>query len=56
MRVLRGDAVGELVQVRLADDGVVGRLKASDGLGGSFRNVVAEDRGAVGRRQPGGVE
>jgi hypothetical protein len=56
MRVLRGDAAGDLVQVRLADDGIAGCLEASYYLGGSFRDVVAEDRGAVGRRQPGGVE
>jgi hypothetical protein len=54
--VLRGDAVGELVQVRLADDGVAGRLEARDGLGGLFRDMVTEDRGAVSRPQPGGVE
>ena len=56
MRVLGGDAVGELVQVRLADNRVTGRFEPKDGFGPLFRDVVAEDRGAVGRCQPGGVE
>jgi hypothetical protein len=56
MRVLRGDAVGELVQVRLADERVTRLLEAANGLGGPRRDVLAKDRRAVRRRQSGGVE
>ena len=56
MRVLRGDAVGELVEVRLADVRVAGALEADDCLGAPVGDVVGEEDRPVGRRQPGGVE
>jgi hypothetical protein len=56
MRVLRGDAIGELVQVRLADVREARRLEPRDGLRRTDRDVVGEDRRAVRRRQPGRVE
>ena len=52
----RGDAVRELVQVRLSDIRVTGRLEAAYALGGPRRDVVGEDDRAVGRRQAFGVE
>ncbi len=54
--VLGGRPVGELVQVRLADVRVAGRLEPLHGLGRLGRDVLGEDRRAVGRRQAGGVE
>ena len=56
VRVHRRDAVRELVQVRLADVRVAGRLEPADGFGRLGGHVVGEDRRAVRRRQPGGVE
>ena len=56
VRVLRGRPVGELVQVRLADVRVAGRLEPPHRLGGLRRDVLGEDRRAVRRRQAGGVE
>jgi hypothetical protein len=56
MRVLGGDAVGELVQVRLPGDGIAGGLERRDRGRGLLGNVVAEDQRPVGRRQPCGVE
>jgi hypothetical protein len=56
VRVLRGDAVGELVQVRLADVRVAGGLEPDDGLGGAVGDVVGEDDRPVGRDEPGRVE
>jgi hypothetical protein len=54
--VLRGRAVGELVQVRLADVRVTGRLEAAHRLGGLRRHVLGEQDRAVGRHQAGRVE
>jgi hypothetical protein len=56
MLVLRGDAVGELVQVRLADDRIACSLEASDRRGGPVRNMLREDRRAVGRPEACRVE
>jgi hypothetical protein len=56
VRVLGRDAVGELVQVRLADDGVARGLERRDRRCSLCRDVLGEDRGAVGRPQPGRVE
>jgi hypothetical protein len=56
MRVDRGDAVGELVQVRLADVDVARGLELTDGLRGLGRDVLSEEDRAVGRDEPGGVE
>jgi hypothetical protein len=56
MRVLRRDAVRELVQVRLADVGVAGALEPRDRLGRCVRDVLSEQDRPVGRRQAGGVE
>jgi len=56
VRVFGGDAVGELVQVGLADVCVAGRFEEEHGFGRPRRHVVGEDRRAVGRLQPGGVE
>jgi hypothetical protein len=56
VRVLGRDAVGELVQVRLADDAVAGGFETRDGLRGPVGDVVGEEDRAVGRRQAGGVE
>ena len=56
VRVLGGDAVGELVQVRLADVHVAGALEAHDRLGAPLGHVVGEEDRPVGRGQPGGVE
>src|SRR5207249_6024972 len=53
---LRGDAVGELVQIRLADVGIARRLEPLD-RGCRLRgNVIDEDRRAVRRREPRRVE
>jgi hypothetical protein len=54
--VLRRDPVGELVEVRLPDVDVAGAFQTDDSLGRAGRNVVGEDRRAVGRRQTGCVE
>jgi hypothetical protein len=54
--VLGGRAVGELVQVRLADVRVAGGLQTPDGLGGLSRYVLGEQDRAVGRDEVGGVE
>jgi hypothetical protein len=56
VRVLGRDAVGELVQVRLADVRVPGLFEAPDGFRRPRRNVLGEDRRPVRRRQPRGVE
>jgi hypothetical protein len=56
VRVLRGDAVRELVEVGFADVDVTRGLEADDGLGASLGHVVGEDDRPVGRGQPGGVE
>ena len=56
VRVVRRDPVGELVQVRLAHDRVAGLLEPGDAGRRALGNVVAEDRRAVGRRQPGRVD
>ena len=56
VRVPARDAVGELVQVRLAHVRVAGRLEPGHGLGAALGHVVGEQDRAVGRRQPGGVE
>ena len=56
VRVQRRDAVGELVQVRLADDRVASVLEEAHRLGRPVGHVVGEEDGAVGRRQAGGVE
>jgi hypothetical protein len=56
VRVLGGDAVRELVQVRLADVAVPGGLEPEDGLGAPLGKVVGEDDRPVGRDQARGVE
>jgi hypothetical protein len=56
VRVVRGDPVGELVEVRLPDDGVPGLLEPRDRGGGLRGYVVAKDGGSVGRYQPRCVE
>ena len=56
VRVLRGDPVRELVQVRLADVHVPGRFQAADRLRGLGRHVFDEDRRPVRGHEPGGVE
>ena len=56
MLVLRCDSVRELVQAGLPDDRVSGGLEPADGLGRSFRNMVAEDRRSIGRPEPVRVE
>ena len=56
VRVLRGDAVRELVQVRLAGDSVAGSLDAQDCVGAARRHVVCEEDRAVRRDEPRGVE
>ena len=54
--VLRRDPVGELVQVRLADVRIAGRLGEEDGCCTRGRDVFSEDRRAVRRRQACSVE
>jgi hypothetical protein len=54
--VLGGDPVGELVQVRLADDRVARLLEPDDRWCRPLGRMVAEDRGAVGRYDSGRVE
>jgi hypothetical protein len=56
VRVLGGDAVGELVEVRLPDVDVAFSLELGDCRGGPLRDVVGEDDRPVGRGEPGGVE
>ena len=56
VRIHRRDSVRELVQVRLADVRVARRLEAAYALRRRARHVIGEDRRAVGRRQPRGVE
>jgi hypothetical protein len=56
VRVLGGDAVRELVQVRLADVRVAGTLEAYDGFGRGRRDVFREDRRPVRRRHARRVE
>ena len=56
VRVLRRHAVGELVQVRLADVRVARGLEAPHGLRGDGRDVVDEERRPVRRPQAGRVE
>ncbi len=54
--VLRGDAVGELVEVGLSDVRVAGALQANDDLGAPVWDVIGEEDRPVSRRQAGGVE
>ena len=56
VRVLGSCAVGELVQVRLADVPVVGGLGAPHCFRGLRRDVVGEEDRAVGRDEPRCVE
>jgi len=56
VEVLRGDAVGELVQVRLPDVRPAGCLERGDGGRSYVGRVVGEDRRAVGRARAGRVE
>ncbi len=56
VRVLRGRAVGELVQVRLPDVDPAGRLGATHGLRARGRHVVGEEDGAIGRDELSRVE
>jgi hypothetical protein len=56
MLVLRGRAVRELVQVRLAGVRVSRRLQPPHGLRGLARHVLGEQDRAVGRDEPGRVE
>jgi hypothetical protein len=56
VEVLRGDAVGELVQVRLARDRPAGGFERRHGGGGRSRHVVREDGRAVGRADACSVE
>jgi hypothetical protein len=56
VRILGRDAVGELVQVRLADVRVARALEPRDGLGRCSGDVVGEQDRPVRRRQAGGVE
>jgi hypothetical protein len=56
MEVLRGDAVGELVQVRLPDVRPSGALEKLNCFGRPDRNVVAEDGRPVRGPDPGRVE
>jgi hypothetical protein len=56
MLVLRGGAVGELVQVGLAHVRVPGRLEPPHRLGGLARDVLGEQDRPVGRDEPGRVE
>jgi hypothetical protein len=56
VRVLGGDSVGELVQVRLAGVRIAGGLEQPNRLGGLARDVVGEERRAVRGGQPRGVE
>jgi hypothetical protein len=54
--VLGGRAVGELVQVGLADVDVARVLQQAHGRGGLGRYVLGEEDRAVGRDEPGRVE
>jgi hypothetical protein len=54
--VLGGRAEGELVQVRLADVDVAGRLEPPDRLGRLARDVVGEEDRAVRGDEAGSVE
>ena len=54
--VVGRDAVGELVQVRLADVDPARGLEPRDGARGRVRDVVGEDRRAVRRAHARGVE
>ena len=54
--VLRGDPVGELVQVGLPDDRVAPGLEARDGGCRPRGDVLGEDRRPVGRPEAGRVE
>ena len=56
VRVLRRDAVRELVQIRLADVRVPAGLCEVHGFRGGGRHVFGEHRRAVRRRQPCRVE
>ena len=56
VRVVRGDAVGELVQVRLAHDRVARRLELRHARRRTLRHVVAVDRRPVGRDEPRRVD
>src|SRR5690348_11256252 len=56
MRVLRRDPVRELVQVRLACDGISRLLEPGDGHGALRGYVLGEERGPVRRDEAGGVE
>ena len=54
--VLGRDPVRELVQVRLAEDGIAGALEARHGIRRPRGHVLLEDRRAIGRDQPRRVE
>ena len=56
VRVLRRDAVRELVQVRLPGDRVPGLLEPLDRGRAAVGDVLREERGAVRRHEPRGVE
>ncbi len=56
VRVVRGDPVGELVEVRLSDDPVARLLEPGDRARRSLGDVLPEDRRAVGRHEPGRVD
>jgi hypothetical protein len=56
VEVLGGDAVGELVQVRLADVRIAGRLEQPHRVRRLGRHVIREDGRAVGRADTGRVE
>ena len=56
MRVLRRRAVSELVQVHLPDDAVALRLESLDRERRRGRKVLGEERRAVRRHEPGGLE
>jgi hypothetical protein len=56
MGVLGRGSEGELVQVRLPDHAPAGGLQRDDRGCGLRRNVVGEERRAVRRREPCGVE
>jgi hypothetical protein len=56
VQVLRGDAVGELVQVRLPNVAVPGGFEQPHRLGALRRHVLGENSRAVGRANACRVE
>src|SRR5207245_10946969 len=56
VRILAGDAEGELVQVLFSQDHRAGRLQMADHRGVELRHVVAQDGRAHGRRYTGEIE